>query len=85
MQQQFFSTAELPLAAGIMCHGFPLDHLATDKHQARNLFVFLSEPEVLKLVQDFWQRRMVVNVQTFYENLKFLKARLRNGTPETKD
>lgn len=79
-----FSTPELSLATALLSTGYCLDHLEREK-DGRVLFVFCSSGGLLDVVQQFWQKQLLANVHTYYENLKFLKARLRNGTPETKD
>ncbi len=82
---QSFSTCEISLAAALLSGGFKLEYMARDKGRERVKFVFLSSDNVLHLVQQFWQKQLLVNVHSYYENLKFLKARLRNETRDTRD
>lgn len=84
MKENFF-TPEISLASGVLSHGQQLDHISKEPGTDRMQFVFVNTPELLHLVQLFWQKQLFVNVSTYHENLKFLKARLRNGTTEARD
>ena len=83
--KETFSSPEISLAASMLSYNYPLDHIAHEAGTNRVHFVFLSTHDLLHLVQLYWQKELLVNVHTFYENLKFLKARLRNGTTEARD
>lgn len=84
MKDNFF-TPEICLAAVLLSRGFQLSHVSKEAGADRVQFVFPNSDDLLLLVQLFWQKQVLVNVHTFYENLKFLKARLRNETPESKN
>jgi hypothetical protein len=74
----YYKTSEFPLALSLMASGFKLSDIERTKFDERVEFCFQREPGLDQVIEEFWKGALMVNAVNFYQNLKLLKARLRN-------
>jgi len=73
-----YETSELPLAATLLCYGFPLAGLDRT-YPKRVIFKFDVVNNELSPIDGFidlyWSKRGAIEPSAFYANLRFLKSR----------
>ena len=70
-QDENYYTSDLSLAA-TLSFKFPIDHL--DKSNPRRvLFYFKSSEEITKLVDQYWKKKLKVEPQTFFAQIRTIK------------
>ncbi len=75
-----FSTPEISLAAALLSLGYKHLYVTRDKESHRFFFVFESTEQLQPVVQSWWQRSLIGNLNNYAESLRFLKAKLRNDS-----
>ena len=80
IQNKFFQTSTLPLAAAIICLGISLDSVAQGQ-DSKTIFNFsrTEAPNLDQIVQDFWRKELRIEPNAFWEAVRFLKGRLHGG------
>jgi len=70
-----FKTADLALAAALSVVGFPVEEM--EQMDARRfVFIFSDNPELQKEIKKYWLGELKVVPQTYFNQLKVLKARI---------
>lgn len=73
-KQKIFICSDLALVAAISIY-HPIASI--DKQNSRKaLFTFIRTPELDDLVERFWQKKLLVEPQQYFDNLKSIKNRL---------
>lgn len=79
-QDQYFETTSLALAAALVATlGAYLSHFVWKDSKAT--FVFESSPQLLNIVQLFWQRQAPCDCLTYFEACRYIKNRLWEEKP----
>jgi len=70
-----FPVSDLALNTALACEGiFPS---TVDRKDPRRIaFLYQDTYEFQKTVESFWNRSLLIEPQTFYQNLKIIKARI---------
>jgi len=72
--KDFYSTSDLALATAISLW-YPID--AIDKTDPRKAtFLFKRDEKIDELLEAYWKRELKVEPQTYFNQLKAIKARL---------
>jgi len=74
MNQNTFSTSELPLAALLLYKGYKLT--IVDKHNPRSVFIFEQSEQLDQSVQEFWANEARVEPLAFFNSIKAIKSRI---------
>lgn len=72
---QYFRTADLPLAVSLCVRGFVICDIEQIDPK-RSVFVFENSDKLASAVSDFWSGKLRVEPQEYFNKLKSLKARL---------
>lgn len=75
LDQHYFTTYDLGLAAALVAAGIPLDHLDKN-HPSKVQFAFRRTSGVDAIIQNYWSNTCEVNAQTYFNALKMLKNRI---------
>jgi len=80
IQNKFFETSTLPLAASIICLGISLDSVIQGQ-DSKAIFIFdrSANPDLDEIIQEFWQKSLRIEPNAFWEAGRFLKSRLYGG------
>jgi len=82
MDDKFFSTRDLYLAATLICLKFYLTgtdfSIEGDKNQPVGYFKFANSPEIMEAKQKYMQGLLSVEPKSFVTNLKSLKSEIVN-------
>ena len=73
-----YKTSSLPLATFLSIHQPILD--IDRESPARALFVFDQNQELEHLITDYWSGKTLVEPQTYFNQLKIVKARLYDNS-----
>lgn len=74
INEYYYSTSDLCLASTINVF-FPLDSI--DKRNAtKALFLFKETPELIETIELFWQGKLSIEPQMFFQKIKYLKTRI---------
>lgn len=72
-----FSTTDLALATAISLY-YPIEKI--DKNNPEKLkFIFNRDEHFDELLETYWKNKMLVNPVCYFNQLKFIKTRLRSG------
>lgn len=71
----YFSTSDLALAGAIALY-FPLEAIDKTQNQYKAQFLFKRDRSLDKLVEAYWRGELKVEPQTYFNQLKNIKARL---------
>jgi hypothetical protein len=72
---KFFSSQELACAAALLVRGFEMSKL--DKGDPRKVkFVFKGEKDIADTIKDFWDGRLPVDAQGYFNAIKRLKNQI---------
>ena len=76
--QKYFANSDMGSAAALIVCGFELASL--DKGDARKVkFVFKGREGITKAMDDYWNCKLPVDAQTYFNAIKRLKNQLRAG------
>ena len=76
-QNQYFSTTSLSLAAAIqVSSASKLQFVDRTDNSDKAGFVFDRTEDLDRVVQLFWQRQLPLDALTYFEAIKYVKARL---------
>lgn len=68
-----FSTPNFPLATSLICLGFPL--ITTLRGiDGKTHFIFDRTDEIDKTLEFFWQKKLLIEPNAFWESQRFLKS-----------
>jgi len=70
----YYETSDLALSAFLSLF-FPIDSLDRT-NPGKTLFLFVRSPELEKLIEAFWKRKVQVNPQDYFSAIKNIKSRL---------
>lgn len=74
-EDKYFETTDLGLATTLVTQGFSLHSLdRNNPHRVR--FVFQKENELDEAVRAYWQKELVVEPLTYFNNIKLMKNRI---------
>ncbi len=70
-------TSSLPLAGAIICSGISLDSVLKGQ-DGKATFVFnrSNNPNLEQITRDFWQKTLMIEPNSFWEAIRFLKSRI---------
>ena len=71
------SVEEFPLAISLSSFNFTVEKLQRS-NEKRVAFCFKRSPGIERIAEQYWKGTLMVNAVAFYQNLKLLKARLKN-------
>ena len=73
----YFETSSLPLAASIICSGILLDSIVKNQ-DGKAVFIFnrSNNPDLDRIIQDFWKKELRTEPNAFWEAVRFLKSRI---------
>lgn len=71
-----FQTSDLALCATLQVLGYTIASIDRDNPR-RVLFFIPKNQELDKTVQDFWDRKLLVEPGTYFQSLRLLKSRIR--------
>lgn len=75
--QELYTTSEWPLICSLVTFGHQIEHIdRTDP--LRVVFGFRRQGNIEQIIENFWKGGLNVPVVSFYQNLRLLKARLKN-------
>lgn len=74
-EKNTFRTADLALAGALCASGFVIDEMERVS-PTRSVFIFKDTTEIDTYVQQYWKGELMVEAQTFFNQLKSLKARI---------
>ena len=73
-ENDYYKTSDLALSAFLSLY-FPIDSL--DKtNPEKTLFLFIRTPELDRLIEAYWKRKVQVNPQDYFSAIKNVKSRL---------
>lgn len=73
MQEEYFSTSDLGLAAALITWGYPLKKVQTTGRKSEFYFQHNDVKDNIVLVaNDYWESQL----RLFFDNLKMIKTRL---------
>jgi hypothetical protein len=73
--QREFTTSDLILAAFLVSNDYKIEDLLRT-NGTRIEFVFRSSRELIRLVNDFWNNKTLVEPQNFFYAIKLIKNRI---------
>lgn len=75
-----FETSSLPLAGAIICCGISLDSVVKNP-DGKSVFIFnrSNNPDLDQIIQNFWQKTLKIEPNSFWESIRFLKSRIYGG------
>lgn len=75
---KYFTTTSLSLAAAIQCISkAKLKSLKFGpSHRASFLFDRTEDPSIDEIVSLFWEKKLPIDASTYFETLRYMKARL---------
>ncbi len=75
-----FETSSLPLASAIVCCGITLDSIFKSS-DGKTVFIFnrSNNPDLDQIIQNFWQKTLKIEPNSFWESIRFLKSRIYGG------
>jgi len=80
MQDEFYETFDLALAAALMCHNFPVEEIKSvyDQKTGKNKFCFMIRySQKLKYsLDEFYRDDLLVRAKQYRNNVKDLKVRM---------
>ncbi|EKD84718.1 MAG: hypothetical protein ACD_38C00169G0019 [uncultured bacterium] len=74
----YYETQSLPLTATIICLGIPLDSVIKSP-DGKSIFVFPRSIELDQILENFWKKSLVIEPNTFWEAIRFIKSRIYGG------
>ena len=80
-QINFFSTFDMGLAAALVSEGFVLETIERSESTKRVGFVFNNDglqEDMAEAVELFWNDKLKVKAQTYFNNIKMLKNRIHS-------
>lgn len=69
-----FETNHLALAVALMVSGFDLRDLVVEGKKGK--FVFDDTPLLNQAIEDFWNKSLPVDAQTYFTQIRFTKDRI---------
>jgi len=79
-QPEYYKTHSMDLASAIQLEADvkleTLEWEVTDSGKTRALFVFKFTPVVREIIELFWNKELSVDALSYYEAIKFMKARV---------
>ena len=73
--ESVYRTADLALAAALCVSRFAVEHVERES-QRRLVFVFERNERLSEAVDKYWRGELLVDPQTYFNQLKVLKARI---------
>lgn len=75
-----YETNSLVLASTLVCLGIPLDSVVKSSG-GKSLFRFnrSNNPDLDQIIQNFWQKTLKIEPNSFWESIRFLKSRIYGG------
>ncbi len=73
--KDFYASSDLALAATISLW-YPIEAIDTTKNPRKATFLFKRAEEFDELLEAYWRRELKVEPQTYFNQLKAIKARL---------
>lgn len=70
-----YFTTSLNLGAVLICLGISLDSVIKNQ-DGKSTFVFIRTPQLDEIVENFWQKKLRVEPNSFWEAQRFLKSRI---------
>jgi hypothetical protein len=70
-------TTELPLVAALQCFGFGIQTVEKDS-KGRAVFSFRGEDNLDKFVKKYWDQKLRVEPQKYFQATKAIKSRIYN-------
>lgn len=77
-QTNHYQTADMALAAALLCEGYPLFDLDRDDPR-RVCFVFTSSEALSGTVNGYWNDQLQVSPKQYFDQIKHLKTRIYAG------
>lgn len=75
MNEEYFTTYDLNLAAVLVAHGHVLEKV--DKQErGKALFYFSQTVKLEELIDKYWKRKLKMDPQDLFTSLKVIKNRL---------
>lgn len=76
----YFETNSLHLSASLICLGIPLDSVLKGQDgKATFIFNRSNNPDLDQIIQNFWQKTLKIEPNSFWESIRFLKSRIYGG------
>jgi len=79
MNQNKYSTTSLALATAIQLSSKSKLLTVEKISQKQSSFVFNETPELLNIVEKFFKKELLVDAFSYFETLRYIKARLYEG------
>ncbi len=80
LDKSLFETSSLSLAASIVSLGKPLDSVIKNSDgKATFIFNRPDNPDLDQVIQNFWQKTLKIEPNSFWEAIRFLKSRIYGG------
>lgn len=71
----YYESQSLPLAATCICLGISLDSI-TKAPDGKSIFIFPKSKELDQILENFWKKSLVIEPNSFWEAIRFLKSRI---------
>jgi len=78
LNQDLYSTSDLSLATTISLF-FPIENIDRSTNSRKALFIFHKTSELEKLVDQYFRNEIKISPQTYFNQLRAIKARLYEG------
>ncbi|QQG47316.1 MAG: hypothetical protein HY044_04285 [Candidatus Woesebacteria bacterium] len=73
-QEKYYTTSDLALAVTLSLY-LPIETInKIDLH--KSLFIFKRDSELDKLITNYWQKKIRVEPQTYFQQIRTVKSRL---------
>lgn len=73
-----YKTQSLLIAATLLCLKTPLESIEKDS-EGKSTFIFHYTDTLNNTVKSFWEKSLLIEPNTLWEQLRFLKSRIYGG------
>jgi hypothetical protein len=81
-QNQYQKTTSLALAAAIQAYSENKLLFVERSLTNKSTFVFADTPDLTQTINKFWRKELLLDALTYFEALRYIKARLYEGQEE---